>query len=314
MFHPNQKYIIVNFHYVHDFRPDWSGMRPCPVAEFERQINFLSAAWKIVSVREVFEAAEKFSPDRYCALTFDDGLKDHLDNVVPFLKREKLKGTFFPITCTWEERLPPAHRIQVLLSKFERGKLIDIFHGFMKEFYPDLAPQYFIPRDRRLAERHLHDDILTANFKETILALPDDVKGRFLRFCFKNLHLDEKKIVRELFMTRAEVQKLAQEGFWIGNHSHNHYALDTMSQAALRKDIELAKKLLEKLAGYKIGVFSYPHGRSTPLIMEILKSASIYYGVTIENRELNAADNPLLLPRYDTNKIKDYLDQTSSHS
>src|SRR3989344_6899340 len=93
----SDKQIIVNYHYVEDPRSDAAGLHPCPVDEFERQVAFLSNNFRIVSIPEIFEAAQRDSPDRLCAITFDDGLKDQFTHAVPILKKHQAPATFFII-------------------------------------------------------------------------------------------------------------------------------------------------------------------------------------------------------------------------
>lgn len=229
--------IIVNYHYVEDPRADWSGIHPCSVREFERQIGFLSKNFKVVAISQVFDSARNGTEGKFCAITFDDGLKGQYENALPILKKYKTIGTFFPITSTFEGRLPSTHKIHALLSHSSTAELIKIFHGFIREFYPDLETAYSVPADRRLFERRKHEDISTANFKETMISLPEDIKGRFLRYCFKMMRLDEKKISRQIFMSQARIAELVNQGMEIGCHSHGHYSMATADSEFFKKDI-----------------------------------------------------------------------------
>lgn len=301
------KHIIVNYHYVEDPKPDWGGIHPCSVDEFERQLSFLSKNFEIVSVGHVFDFVQKESKGKSCAVTFDDGLRGQYENALPVLNKYKIKGTFFPITSTFEGRLPATHKVHVLLSYSSPAELIDIFHKFIREFYPDLEASYFIPTDRRLFERRRHEDIATANFKETIIGLAEDVKGRFLRYCFKIMRLDEKKLSRQIFMSKDQIIDLYGQDMEIGSHSHGHYSMTVASGEFLRKDIQLSRDILSEISQKEITVFSYSHGHHNDYGLEILREMGFKHAVTIEPKAVLKRDNPLLLPRYDANDIKDFL-------
>lgn len=310
MFSANDKYFAVNYHYVEDPHPKSGGISPCSVAEFDRQIGYLSKNFKIVSLEEVYEAAVSGKEGRYCAITFDDGLKDNYVNALPILKKYGTTATFFIITSVFEKRLPAAHKIHILLSKFSADQMIDLFHGFLGEFYPDLKNQYQIPKDRRLTtERRMHEDVLRANFKETMIALPEDVRSQFLRYGFKINKLNEEKISGHLFLSQEEIRELRDAGMQIGSHSHGHYSMAGDNEDVLRKDVRLSKEILSGITGDVPKSFSYPHGRSSSVAEKVLREEGFDIAVTIERRNIEKTDGPFSIPRYDTMDIKGYLDE-----
>ena len=76
------RYIIINYHYVEDPKLDWGGIHPCSVKEFEKQIGFLSENFEIVSVGEIFDFAQREQKGKFCAITFDDGLRGQYSNAL----------------------------------------------------------------------------------------------------------------------------------------------------------------------------------------------------------------------------------------
>ncbi len=308
MFNPEKdRHIIVNYHYVQDPDPKFSGIVPCLIKEFDRQIEFLSRNYRIVLIPEVWKAAESNSDERVCAITFDDGLKDNYQNALPILKKYSAPATEFVITSTFEGRLPAAHKVQVILSHRPIGELVDFFNDFIKEFYPDLKDQYWIPHDRRITTRRLHESTPVANLKETIIALPEDIRGRFLRHAFKIFKLDEENIGEYLFMNKKELAEMAAAGIELGSHSHNHYTMTGDNEEALRKDVQLSREIIKETSGSYPRVFSYPHGRASDVAVRVVREAGFISGVGIDRGSLAVGQDPLLLPRYDTMDIRDYL-------
>jgi len=241
----SQKHIIVNYHYVEDPHKEFSGIHPCSVEEFERQIAFLSKRFRIGSIEDVFTAAQSKSAKRICALTFDDGLKDQYINAVPVLKKYKVSGTFFIITGTLEGVVPATHKVHTLLSQYKSDELVDRANEFLAQEHPTIKDQYYIPKDRRLSdERALRDDISTANFKETITILPKKIKNHLLDWLCES----EKGMAQKLFMEKKDIQNLHTSGFWIGSHTHNHEALDTLLKNEIYNTINLSKKQLKQLS------------------------------------------------------------------
>ena len=307
MFSLNNQYIIVNYHYVEDPAADRSGIHPCSLGEFERQIKFLSGNFKIVSIPELFASAASKLAGKLCALTFDDGLRGHYDNVLPILKKYGVIGTFFPITSTFEGGVPATHKMHTILSAASPQEVVGLFGSFMERFYPDLKSLYPIPDDHRLYDRRWHEDVLTANFKETMIILSEDIKGRFLRYCFKKFGLNEQSIGGKIFMTKNQVKNLHTQNMVIGSHSHRHYSMGVVEAEFMRRDIKLSKDILFGITGKDVNIFSYSHGHSTGQGVKVLKALGFNHAVTIERRNVSDQDSPFLLPRYDANDVRDFL-------
>lgn len=307
-------HIIVNYHYVEDPSPEWKGIVPCPVAEFERQVRYLAAHYAIVSVEEVFRAAQEGVAEKKCALTFDDGLKDQYENALPILKRYNTRAIFFPITLTFSNRLPTAQKVHVLLSHLTPEDIVKDFNWYMREFYPDRAQQYHIPVHERLTKKRLHEAPAIANLKEVLIILPEDIKARFLRYALKANKLNEAVFTKKLFMSSDELKEITSAGMAIGGHSHSHYASNVVGEEVLQKDIELSLQLLKKELGEMPTVFSYPHGRYSDAAMGVIENAGFAYAVTIEPRAVKNGDNPRAIPRYDTNHLTRFLDETGERA
>ncbi len=295
----NDRYIVVNYHYVRDPSPDWLGIHPCPIAEFDRQIKLLSENFKIVSVSEVYEAAKNGVDGKFCALTFDDGFKDNFENALPILKKYSATGTFFIITSTFEFKVSLTHKLHVLFSRSSPEELIDLFNNWAGE-------SYAIPKDHSIDFRRKHGDMLTNNFKETMIILPDAVREKFLDFYFKKFNLDENNLCRILFMNSNEVKKLASQGMAIGSHSHNHNSFELLSMNDALIDLRNSKKKLDDLLRKEVDVFSYPHGRYAAEAVELLDRAGFRYAVTIDRRSITAQDSKFFIPRYDANDLLEF--------
>lgn len=56
------------------------------------------------------------------------------------------------------------------------------------------------------------------------------------------------------------VKKIDEVGFEIGNHSHNHLKMSTLSEDSIRNEINYVSKNVEELTGKKCKVFRAPFG------------------------------------------------------
>lgn len=305
-FSPQDNFIIANYHYVENPRPDFSGIHPCSIQEFERQISFLAKHVSFVSVPELFAAAKRDEHKRLCAITFDDGLKDQYDNTIPLLKKYNAGATFFIITSTLQGRVPFAHKIHTITSHVSMNDLLEKFNLFLPDVFPDLT-RYLIPKDRRLTEKRRYDDTISANVKETLMTVPNDVSDAFLTHMMRELGIDEQELAKKLFMNVQEIQTLDKEGFFIESHTHNHYALSGAGLDVQHNDFDAAENVFKKMLGRLPKVMAYPYGRP-PETNEVLHEYGFTHAVTVESRAVSNADHPLHIPRFDTNDIKIFLD------
>lgn len=303
------KHIIVNYHYVREPSEEWRGIHPCSPGEFGRQVRFLSENFRITGIPEVFEAARSDSSEKLCALTFDDGLKDNFENALPILEEYDVKGTFFPIGQVFEGSLPTTHRSHIILSKIPSLALVDRCNAFLKKHFPECSEKYRIPKDIRITkERKIFDDIPTANFKETIGILPHEMSKKFMDVLCDELRVVESDMMDMFFMTKEEIQELARRGHSIGSHAYSHNALDTIERGEVRKEIAMSKKILTGILGEQPTLFAYPQSDPSQDIFGILKAEGFTHAaIVIDQRAVQKGDNPLLIPRYDTNALRDFL-------
>ena len=272
------------------------GLNPCTEAHFTEQLDYLRTRYEMVSVGAVYQAAKAQRPGRFCALTFDDGLKEHYTLVLPLLIRYGIPGTFFLSGEILRERkISLTHKLHVLLLYADIEALVHIFHKFF-------GNRYRIDRTTNMNPRRRFDDVLTVNFKETLIALPLAERAAFINDAFY-AHHDEKKIAEEFFLDFGEARAMAEGGMEIGAHGFRHLSFDMLTPEEQSKDIGMSKAAIEEAVGVAPAIFSYPHGRANTETLKILKDSGFRYGVIIQPEEVSAAGDPLLIPRYDTNDI-----------
>ena len=304
----DNRQIIISYHYV---CAPTTGIYPCPPAEFERQVKFLTTNYRSTSLEEVWAAARAGSGERLCAITFDDGTKDHFTNAAPILRQHHASATFFPIAGVFDGLLPFVHRVHILLAHFDIVDLIDRFNTLLTEAV--IQPTtLFIPKDRRRSETTRNDyggDFRVDNFKETMALAPVAIRERFMAERLAQLDLSLEDLRTRLFMTEDELDALDQQGFSIGNHTYNHVALDQLDEPAMAQELHLATERLLKILRKTPVCFSYPWGRSGRLAPVVLNRLGFKAAVTIERRGVASSDSQFLLPRYDANDLRNFLNE-----
>lgn len=311
-FSPKDNHIIVNYHYVREPSSELSGIHPCPPHEFERQLRFLSSKFRIAGIDEVFSAAQEGSEEKVCALTFDDGFKDNFKNAVPILKKYRVRGTFFPIASVFEGRLPTTHKVHILLSKFSAAELTRRFNGFLKEHASRFYETYRIPQEGRITVARtikIFDDAETANFKEIIGVIPKEIRKKFLDAVCTEVGLDERTLVDDFFMSEGELRHLARMGHVIGSHGLSHDALDCLDDSEVEREILTSQEIIGGITGKEPTLFAYPQSAPSKDIFNVLQKVGFTHAVIVNIfRDVQKSDHALLMPRYDTNNVRDFLD------
>ncbi len=142
--------------------------------QFEAQMAYLAeAGFRTVSLQEVAEVARGLrSPsEKTVALTFDDGYRDFLDEVLPVLDRYGFKGTLFLVadrvggTNAWDARHgdPPRELLDwsEAAALAEKGMEIGS-HGRTHRFLPELSGEELeeeIAGSKRILEDRLGREV-----------------------------------------------------------------------------------------------------------------------------------------------------------
>ena len=61
-------------------------------------------------------------------------------------------------------------------------------------------------------------------------------------------------------MSATQLGELAEAGIECGSHTHTHPKLDALPEDAVRRELELSKRILEDALGLEIRSFAYPYG------------------------------------------------------
>lgn len=88
--------------------------------------------------------------------------------------------------------------------------------------------------------------------------------------------------VREALMNDSQVRDWIKAGHEIGSHSLTHADLKRLSVDAAREEIVGSKRLLEDRFGTRIRHFSYPSGRLTPQVKDMVREAGYETGCGME--------------------------------
>lgn len=299
---------IVMYHYVRPIADsDTPNLRGLELDGFKRQLDFLTSHFTVITAQHLLDAirGKDLLPEKACWLTFDDGYRDHYEFVFPELLQRKLQGTFFPPQAAVEKRhLLDVNAIHHLLEKCSDPKLL------MEAIHKKLLDQGATEGDihgykKRYWKANRFDDAETIYVKRMLQhALPLETRKGLLEELTKNfLERTSYDLADQLYMTTDNLRQMISNGMFVGSHGSAHQWLDKMDLASQEEDIATSLQFLNRLgADSRDWIMCYPYGAYSDVTLSIIERLGAAAGVTTKVAKADLKnDNPLLLPRFDTN-------------
>ncbi|CAO3439959.1 polysaccharide deacetylase family protein [Azospirillum doebereinerae] len=259
-------------------------------------------------MEQVLEAADGGTPlpEEAALLTFDDGYRDHVVHVLPELLRHGIKAAFYPPVRTIVEReLLDVNKLHFILASLENP-----------ESLISRVEDEALSLDRSLdllALRTLHwkrnrfDDIQVSYLKRLLQsALPQTVRTRILDGLFEHfVSRDLRQFADDLYMGLDELERMVDSGMHIGSHSVTHRRLSLLDREQQKAEVDGSLHLLNRMGvPASQSSFCYPYGDYDDTTLDVVAQAGFRGGVsTRAARAVIGQDDPLCLPRLDTNDI-----------
>ena len=299
---------IIMYHYVRPIlNSEYPRIKGLELKNFCRQLDYLEENYSIVSSEDVIDAIlkNKRLPYNACWLTFDDGYKDHYQYVMPELLKRKLTGAFFPpkVPVT-ESRMLDVNSIHYILSSCESIEklVLDLNNICLNSGLSEDKLKFYF-KEHGVKSRF--DNASTIYVKRMLQhVLPEDIRNNITSTLFnKYLGISESDFAKKLYMDINEVAGLVKNGMYVGSHGCMHYWLNQLDESKQRLDISKSLEFLEEVNAPTMNwIMCYPYGAYNKSTLLILKELGATIGLTTEvRRAFINKDNPLTLPRLDTN-------------
>jgi peptidoglycan/xylan/chitin deacetylase (PgdA/CDA1 family) len=283
---------IVMYHYVRDVAATpYPGIKARSLAEFRGQLDHIEREYEVVGLAEVRSGPW---PENGALLTFDDGLVDHLEHVLPELQRRGLRGCFCPpAQAVLERKVLDVHKVQFLLAASDdhEGLAERIAREGIEPVHAE--PSRFDPVETVRVKRLLQD------------GRPEDARRRILDELFAELVSDDETAFADgLYMTLEGVQELHRAGMDIAGHGFEHKRFELLDEEAQASEIGRTLGFLA-LAGVDGAGWAmcYPYGSRNETTLRLLRESGCALAFTVEPRIATREDDPLQLPRLDTNDL-----------
>ncbi len=295
----------VMYHYV---RPHNDEYYYLDLDDFRRQLDYFADQFNLIE-RKTFLSylnGDDNPSSEDILLTFDDGLSDHHEWVLPELQKRGLWGLFY-IPGPIQDTLLPVHRIHSMLGSAASEDLAGRLREIIEEL--DLRDQESNRFDQIYTNRDSNRD--TQWFKRMLnFLVPYQYLDRILDELETRVSGVDQINPTEFYMTQDQLVELADARMLLGGHTVSHPVLSRLSQKAQRSEITRSLEFIRDLADQPICTFAYPYGGEemyTETTVEILQNVNCHFAFTSEAAEIShdtLRRKPLRLPRYDCNEFE----------
>jgi peptidoglycan/xylan/chitin deacetylase (PgdA/CDA1 family) len=244
---------------------------------FDAGLGWLSARFRIVPLTEMLDSlAAGRPPQDELALTFDDGLRCHLEQAYPVLLRHQAPATFFVCPGLMEAG-------QWLWNHEARARL----HRLDPASLPGHAQRWAAPS----AE--------VENVIDWMKTLAPTLRQKIeneIRLATPGFMPSDRERARFDPLTWEDIGRLDPNLITIGSHTLMHPILTTLDDAELDFELRESRTVLEQRIGRSVDLFCYPNGSADD---RVRAAAAKVYGsaVTTEYGHVAQGADRVRLPR-----------------
>ncbi len=303
---------IIMYHYVRELKhsryPDIKGL---DIDLFKEQIAYIKKHYNVISAYDLMDAilSKADLPPKSLLLTFDDAYIDHFTQVFPVLDEQRISGLFFPpAKSILKHQVLDVNKIHFILASVQnKDDLVNAIYRHLNEnrsLYGLETNEYYW---KKLGTQSRFDTA-EVMFIKCILQreLPESLRKIITDDIFrKHVTNDEGAFSQELYMSIEQIAHLQRNNMYVGSHGYDHYWLNSIDENDQKKEIDLSLQFLESIgSNTERWIMCYPYGAYNNSLLNLLEDRGCVAGLTtnIGMADLEK-DNPLTLPRLDTNDL-----------
>lgn len=299
----------IMYHYVRRFAEALPFFRYLDVGEFEKQLLYFKHKFGFVSKGDFLASLDTGESPPGVVFTFDDGFKDHVDYVVPILRKMGAWGIFYiPTGIFNKSSLLNVHRIHVMIGKHGGER---VFEAIKPLIHNNMLTHGRVREFRELTYRTQDNDGFTTLVKRTLNYYLDRAYHDMVLDQLSCALLPDESSVRSAFyVSHHDVATLQSEGMIVGSHGMSHALMSTLPRLKQEEEIVESFSLLEKITGgLEVKTFCYPYGgyySYSAETVELLAKTGCRFSFSVEQRDISGADLRMrrhALPRYDCNQF-----------
>jgi peptidoglycan/xylan/chitin deacetylase (PgdA/CDA1 family) len=250
---------------------------------FHRQIQQLSKRVKFVTLTEGMALLHRLPSETtpLCAITFDDGYRDVLEHNI-----SDYPLTLFPVA----RHLGEAHTNSLIF--------VDHYYALLHR----AQQRHGIRLEGFLNQNSINiDDNLTwwlkGDVKEYLQQAAPWQRDQLLQQLTDILQVATIPTPSQLYLSEADLIRLAQQGHEIGGHGASHKRLTELTESELQTELIECYQLVNKFRGPLKKSFCYPDGRYNQHICDAVQKIGFDYAATVTPEETQADTPVFQLPR-----------------
>ena len=198
--------------------------------------------YEVLPVDEFLKVKFANGGKKVTCVTFDDGYRDVLIHATPVLEALEVPFTVFLSSRLLNGKIFWRDKVRLVIeNKWETG-----FATFLQEADPELSAQ-----------------IDTENFYRATKS--NGVNSRRVEEALDHF-LTERQVAlvdRSIYLRKEDLERLPKKYATVGNHTHNHYRLSTITKVEQEAEIAECEKILRNLSVERTNVLAIPFGENT---------------------------------------------------
>lgn len=300
------------YHYVgRDDKSPPYGYYYLDIEDFRRQLDYFEANYDLLDEQTFFETirGDRSPKKDEIVLTFDDGVKDHYEHVLPELVDRGLWGLFYvPAGPYLNNNVLDVHRTHSLLGAHGGAAVSEALtdavtesmineehrEQFSSVVYQSQDNQNDVERAKRILNYYISD-----RFRPNVL---DTVEEQ----------LFDAQLQREdVYLSKSNIKELVDAGMHVGAHSVTHTVMSKRSADGQHEELtESFDFLSDLLGGLPIRSYCHPYGgvhSYTEDTISLLKNAECLFSFDVASQPVTEdvlRNQRHQLPRYDCNEFR----------
>jgi peptidoglycan/xylan/chitin deacetylase (PgdA/CDA1 family) len=300
----------VMYHYV---RAEAGGpfFRYLHLDDFRAQLRHFAATFGVLGRDQFLQAVRTGRTAPGVVFTFDDGVADHHQHVLPVLRELGMWGIFYVPTGIYRtpRRVLDVHRIHLLLGAVAPEALLAELRALLRD---DMLIDDGVEAFRTRTYLHQNNDEATVLIKRTLnyFIAPHHREAILASLMARHFPEGETAVSQRFYMTPAQIRELQQAGMIVGNHSVSHPVLSRLSVEEQAREIGEAFDVLDDFTGgLAVRTFCYPYGGAhsyTDQTVRLLENHGCLFSFDFDPRDVEDRDlgqRRQALPRFDCNQF-----------
>lgn len=293
------------YHYVRPSADDLPYFPYLSLADFERQLGDFARGYSFVGRDDFVRWMEGGPAPEGVLLTFDDGLRDHAEFVLPALQSRGLFGLFYVSSGpAMTGQLLDVHKVHLALGRLGAPAAL----AWLESNAPECLRAGETSGSGASPYAHQTSDETTKFLKQLFnWRLGAEERGGVLGGLLDHAFAGAPPRWQDFYLDERGMRELSDAGMGIGPHSHSHEVSIRLSPQRQLEEIRISSDFVERHGGSREWGYCYPYGSRSAFSLETERAvaeAGCPFAFAFEARDIAtplAEADRFALPRHNCN-------------